>query len=295
MTTTTKIFVILVCLFAFVFTPMAIGFAARTYDWRSLARLYQDAAESALAGERNALAVMTSEIEHSKSLRDQVEKRLLEARQQVNDLQQEQVELTTERDQLQRSRDSWQVSAERLTAEMAVINRHNQDLTTINESLTKSELDLRSRNNQLNDRLKDLSAEIVILKEQLRQAQEIATYRAKENEALRKGLGIGPGLEPPTSGTRPQIQPLTPRAPAEIRGEVVEVGPGIATVNVGASDGVTEGLVFVVLRGGEYVGDLVITSDIRPTEAAGRFDDKGKGTRIRPHDSVVDEYTFNKR
>ena len=49
MTTVTKIFVILVCLFAFIFTPMAIQFAARSYKWRDLAQQYQDSAETAHA------------------------------------------------------------------------------------------------------------------------------------------------------------------------------------------------------------------------------------------------------
>jgi len=35
--TTTKIFIVLVCLFAFLFTPMTIQFVARTHNWRKLA------------------------------------------------------------------------------------------------------------------------------------------------------------------------------------------------------------------------------------------------------------------
>ena len=46
MTPVTKIFVVLVCLFAFIFTPLAISFVARSDNWKQLAQSWADQAET---------------------------------------------------------------------------------------------------------------------------------------------------------------------------------------------------------------------------------------------------------
>jgi hypothetical protein len=68
----------------------------------------------------------------------------------------------------------------------------------------------------------------------------------------------------------------------------------LATVDVGSSSGVREGMTMVVTRDGEYVCDLVITSEVSPNEAVGEVR-REQGKRIRPDDTVMDEATFNAR
>lgn len=66
------------------------------------------------------------------------------------------------------------------------------------------------------------------------------------------------------------VTAMTPVAPTAIRGKVLEVSGDIVTVSVGAADGVKKDMVFVIHRGGEYVGDLQI-SLVDPEQSAGRL------------------------
>lgn len=296
MTTTTKIFVVLVCVFAFIFTPMAIQFAASTHDWRKLAEEYRSVAETSTAHQRSALAITASQITHYGSLAEQARKQVQERDQRITELTKVRDGLALEKAELTRQQESWRTSAERLTAEMAVINAHNQQMADANKKLTEAELDLRTRNNELSDRVKELTTEKVILKQQLHQAQEIAAFHSKENEELRKQLRLGRASDAMTSEASPTARAETPAGWSEIRGEVTKVHGGAATINVGSSAGVKPNMTMVVLRGNDYVCDLVVTEDVTPTEAVASIDRNSVGgNRVRPGDSIIDVHSFNSR
>ena len=293
MTTLTKIFVILVCLFAFTFTPVAIFFAGRTYDWKELATQYQEVAQTALAREMNALAVASSEIQHYRSLRDQEHDRFIQARQQIDDLDGKVGTLTQERDQLDRSRDNWERSASLLTAELAILNKHNQELTKAKETLLADERVLRADNNWLTDQIKDHKADIEILKKQLYQLQETVAYQKNENEQLRDRLNLGRAERPPLSTPTPDAEAMSPSPASPIYGSVVEVRGKTASIDVGGASGVTAGMTMVVLRGSKYICDLTVTS-VTPNESVGEIGLTG-GERIHTGDQVVDLNNFQSR
>ena len=71
MSTTTKIFIVLVCLFAFLFTPMTIQFVARTHNWQKLAQTYQDNALTSQIHNRNVIALTWAE---KQALADEMKK-----------------------------------------------------------------------------------------------------------------------------------------------------------------------------------------------------------------------------
>jgi len=294
LTTTTKIFVILVCLSAFIFTPMAIQFAAFSNDWRTLAKDYRDTAELYMAAQRNAYATMVSQNALFKSQRDEAYDLLEKVQQQLAKMEQERDALIHEIAELKRSESSLQAATERLSAEMTVINTLNQELLDGKDELTRSEQELRSRSHQLSDRVKELSTEIVVLKQQLYQAQEVAEFHNKENEQLRKEHHLPPRGDFPTAGPEAQAKAETPAAWAEIRGEVVDVKGNSATISVGSTSGLKPDMTMVVVRDNEYICDLVVTNEITPNEAVATIQLTG-GKRIRPGDAIIDEHSFNSR
>ncbi|MHC4441082.1 MAG: hypothetical protein ACYTF1_04610 [Planctomycetota bacterium] len=293
MTTLTKIFVILVCLFAFIFTPVAIFFAGTTYDWKELATKYQEFAQTALAREMNALAVASSEVQHYRSLRDQEHDRLVKARQQIDELDGKIDVLTQNRDQLNRSKDNWEMSARTLTANLAVLNKHNQELTKTKEVLLAEERVLRADNNMLIDQVKSRDAKIEILNTQLYQLQETVAYQKKENEQLRDRLDLGRAARGPLSTPTPLVEPMTPSSASPIYGSVVDVRGRTASIDVGSASGIAAGMTMVVLRGSQYICDLKITS-VTPDESVGTVGLSG-GARIRTGDQVVDLNNFQSR
>lgn len=296
MTTTTKIFVILVCIFTFVFVPLAVSFSARTANWRQLAEDYRSELEIAYANERSVMAVAVAEAERYKALRDAEHERFLNLQQRHAELDEKVTALTQERNQLQRSEDNWEASARLLTAEMALKSKHNQALQDAREQALARERELRTRNLQLNDRVKELSAELVIRSQQLKQkVEEIAAYR-NENQELRQQLGLGTAGagQMLTSTPTPSAEAATPAAVSPIYASVTEVDGAMATIDVGSASGIRDGMRLVVLRDGSYVCDLKITNQITPTEAVGQILLE-RDKRIRPGDHVEDAASFSSR
>ena len=292
MTTTTKIFVILVCLFAFIFTPLAIQFAAQKHNWRELANDYRSDLEIAYANERSVMAIAASEIERHKALRDKQYDSLLALQQEAAQLERQIADLTQERDQSNRSRDDWETSARLLTAEMAVKTRHNQELNDAKEKALARERELQARNLQLNDRVKELSAQLVVVTQQLNQKlQEIVAYR-EENKQLRHESGLGLGRGPLIGSPAPSAQAKTPAASSPIYGTVTRVEGSLATLDVGSASGLSEGSEMVVLRNNDWICDLRITSQITPQEAVGEVMVGAEDKQIRSGDQVQDVLSF---
>lgn len=292
MTTTTKIFVILVCLFAFVFTPLAISFAARTENWRALANDYRSELEIAYANQISAMAIAASEIERHTALYNKLYDRVLNIQQKCTELERRLADLTQERDQLKRSRDDWETSAQLLTAEMAVKTSHNKELNDAKEKALAHEQELRARNLQLNDRVKELSAQLVILTQQLNQKlQEIVAYR-EENKRLRRETGLGQARGPLIASPAASAQAMAPALTSPIYGTITRVEGSLATLDVGSASGISEGTQMVVLRDDDWICDLRITSQITPQEAVGEVLIEAKDRRIRPGDKAQDAASF---
>lgn len=296
MTPVTKIFVVLVCLFAFIFTPLTIGFVAQTYNWKTLAEQYNSKMEAALAVERATLGSAASAISHYEAVREA-------DRQTIRDLQNEKAALEQDRqDRIQAieaceaSRASWESSAQTLAAQLKVIVAKDEALSAENKRLADSEQDLRARNDDLQDRVEELSANSVTLAQQLKQKGEELTAVRQENEQLRQKLRLGKPDGVLTSAAEPSARPETPVAAHEIRGSVTQVQPseGLASVDVGSSAGLAKGMVMAVIRGSEYICDLVITDKVDPTQAVGKIVNQG-GKEIRPGDTVVDEQSLMAR
>jgi len=292
LTTTTKIFVILVCLFAFVFTPLAISFAARTHNWRALANDYRSELEIAYANQISAMAIAASEIERHTALHDKLYDRFLALQQKAAQLERRTADLAQERDQLSRSRDDWETSARLLTAEMAVKTSHNKELNDAKEKALARERELQARNLQLNDRVKELSAQLVVVTQQLNQKlQEIVAYR-EENKRLRHESGIGQARGPLIASPAPSARAMTPAAISPIYGTVTRVEGSLATLDIGSTSGLSEGSTMVVLRDGDWICDLRITSQITPQEAVGEVLIPAEDKWIRPGDKVQDAPSF---
>lgn len=292
MTTTTKIFVILVCLFAFIFTPLAISFAARSYNWRELANDYRNELEIAYANQISAMAIAASEIERHTALHDKLYDRFLALQQKSDQLERRTADLIQERDRLERSQDDWETSARLLTAEMSVKTSHNKELNDAKEKALARERELQARNLQLNDRVKELSAQVVVLTQQLNQKlQEIVAYR-EENKQLRRASGLGQARGPLIASPESSARATTPAVTSPIYGTVTRVEGSLATLDVGSASGLSEGSQMVVLRGDDWVCDLRITSQITPQEAVGEVLFLAEDKRMRPGDKVQDQPSF---
>jgi len=294
LTTTTKIFVILVCVLTFIFTPLVISYAAQKENWRQLANDYREELNIAYANERSVMAIAAAETLRLKALQDRQRLQLVDLQQRIAELQDQLASLTRQRDQLALSEDDFQKAARLLTAEMAIKTRHNEQLNAAREQALQRERELRMRNLQLVDAIKEADAKIVVLNQQLRQKIEELAYYRQENEKLRAATGVGMAEPPLTAVPAAPAKATTPVPAAPIRGTVTRVEGALATVDVGSAAGVRKGMRMVVLRDNSYVCDLEITDAVTPTEAVGRILLE-RDKRIRPGDKVEDAASFAQR
>lgn len=291
MSTTTKIFIVLVCLFAFIFTPMTIQFVARTYNWRNLAQTYQDIAQSSQIHNRNLIALslaekqaMTDELESMRAANRQQQELILKLQ---GDLDQRNVEKA----RLDSANIDLEGKVTMLSGAVKVKTDENKVLTEANQSLREQNDTLMTRNIDLNDRNKELSAQLLIREQKLRMLEEENLAIRKENERLREtGRLAGPAAPGPV-GPAPTAEPAGPAATSPIRGRVTDVQGDMAQIDVGSSDGVTKGMAFVVYRGSTYLGDLQVeVAD--PGTAVGRLQLAGHGD-IKTGDAVRDKASFD--
>jgi hypothetical protein len=294
LTTTTKIFVILVCVLTFIFTPLVISYAAQKENWRQLARNYREELNVAYANERSVMAIAASETLRLKAMQDQQRLRMVDMQQRLADSQEKLASLSRQRDQLAMSEDDFREAARLLSAEMAIKSHHNEKLNEAREQALQRERELRLKNLQLRDAIKEADAKLVVLKQQLRQKVEELAYYRQENKELRAETGVGMAEPPFSAVPEGPAQAAAPASAAPIRGTITQVEGALATVDVGSAAGVRQGMRMVVLRDSSYVCDLEITDTVTPTEAVGRILLE-RDKRIRPGDKVEDAASFAQR
>ena len=293
MTTTTKIFVILVCLFAFIFTPMAIQFAAQQENWKSDADKLRKNMEVAAARETSLRTILDNREADWQRQFSEDQRRFQQEQQRAAGLERQIAALTQERDQLARSREMLETQAGILAAEVSVKGKHNENLTEAKESAQARERELQTANAWLTDQLQLSRAEIDVLKQQLNQRQQEMIACRQENDDLRRSAHLGKAGEALTSVSGSTVQALSPAVRSRITGKVKQVSGDQVSIDVGSSSGVREGMRMIVLRNGSYIGDIKITR-AAPGEAVGQVALLGpEGKQIRPGDEVIDETTFS--
>ena len=138
------------------------------------------------------------------------------------------------------------------------------------------------------DRVGDAVVQVVLHQQQRQLEQQIHMVRSAQRAgAAQPGA---PGVVTPAGVAGPDAVPLaSPVAASPIRGHITDISGSLATISVGSADGVADGMVFVIYRGLDYVGDLKI-SVVEPDRSAGRV--MGAAGSPRVGDEVADEARF---
>lgn len=286
MSTLTKIFTVLMVIFSIAFTMSTISFVARSNDWKALAQGYQQEQLLVETHMRNLAAAHAADKTVWLDAKQQLLSRIaaLEANQATQLAQ-----IAEARDQaarLQAEKTGSEALASRLTSELQVAQSGWLEQRDQRAAIEKRNLELERRNLDLNERVNEQTAKIVALVQQQRQLEQQVNILREEKAKLAQGAGLGAPAQPAGIGME-GVAPVSAMPSATpIRGQIVEVQGKLATISVGSSDGVREGMVFVIYRGSEYVGDIEIT-DVEPNLSAGRI--LRSRAAPRPKDMVADE------
>lgn len=152
------------------------------------------------------------------------------------------------------------------------------------DSCVRKRTELETRLQQLSARLLEVTGDLTIANDQVRNLQEKLYASEQRIKELQQAYAAGRPARP-TENVPENVKPVTPLAAGPIRGEILEVDGRYLTINVGTGAGVVEGMTFMIHRGGAYVGDLRV-ENVRPKEAGGRITLLKSGEAVAVGDSV---------
>ncbi len=272
MSTLTKVFVVLLVVFSIAFTVMTVSIVAQSTDWRDTALKYEEHAKIADTNLGNLIAANAAELATAHdALRSQLDRiadleaQLHQARNEVGQVQGELARAASERS-------SSEAINRGLLAQLDACAAGRDGYHGQVEKLEARNIELERKNIDLNDRVNEYTAQIVVMLEQKRQLEQQVNIVRTENEKLtRQSRRLSRGMPLEDAMGTGKVTAVSPVAETAIRGHVVEVAGNIVTISVGAADGVEKDMIFVIHRDDQYVGDLKIDL-VDPNESAGRLE-----------------------
>ncbi len=270
----TKVFVVLVTVLSVLLGTLAVTFVANTENYK--AKLEESVADKTAAEEIARLR--QSELNAVQSNQSE----------QITLFKAQSESLITQNNLLTQQRAEAEAAAQRETGKLAKFEADWSRLTAANQQyaqMTKEiqeELkqrreqivDQQTRSIQLADRNNELESQLAALTRQVRRVHEKMTNLQEENADLQGKLAqLPPQWQAKILSEEVAVAPFVPETP--IRGQVTRVeqleGETFVQVNVGRNDGVESNMKFLVHRGSQFLGTLIITT-VDANSSAGRIE-----------------------
>jgi len=281
--TLTKVFIVLASVLSIALSCLFIAAAAQWANWKDLAQKYQEARDAAIVDKQSTAASMQAAL----ALKDEAlaaqGRELVAVRDQLKKLQNDFARLQSDLAQAKNEALAFEAGRAKLQEILGVTTGELKSVQKQNQTLLSQNMDLQSRGARLNARVLELTTNVSILQDQIRNMQE-KLYAAEHGIAQRqRTTGAGEVAMPPAPAG---VAVTAPAVAGEIRGQVTQVTGIYAEINVGESAGVAPGMTFMVYReGGTYLADLVIER-VEPNAAGGKLTTLVKGD-VKPGDAVI--------
>ena len=262
----TKVFVVLTAVLAIASSVLFISAAAQWGNSKELIDRYQNERDAALA-ERDRI---TGAMEAALAVKDDAlmakETELTKQRDAVQDLSGQVATLDSEKVRANNAQLAAEAGRTKLQEILGVVTSEAQALRKENQQLLADKNDFQTRVSRLNSRVLELTANVTIFTEQVRNLKERIYAGEQEISKLQQQIAAGPQQpQPGGAGAPVAVTGVRP-----IKGEVLQVDGSYATVNIGETSGVVAGMVLMVYRGASFVGELEVR-DVQPQEAGGRL------------------------
>ena len=272
MSTLTKVFVVLLVVFSIAFTTMTISTVSNTADWRDTALKYEEHARVADTNLQHLIAANAAELAAAHDTVKGYAARMGDLNAQLEESAGKVAKDKAELARLVSEKSSADAVNRGLVAQLRSTDSARVQYQTQRDTLETRNVGLERRNIELDDRVNELTARMAVMLEQKRQFEQQLNILRTENEKLARAgrqRSTGLAMEDPSGAAMSNVVAYTPVSAEPIRGHVSEVSANIITISVGSADGVKEGMIFVVHRDGEYVGDIKINL-VDAGRAAGR-------------------------
>ena len=274
----TKVFVVMTSILSIVASCLFVAFAAQQSNWRELSRTYAEQRDAALANLQSSVATGLATLAHKDDALAARASEVADKQSQIQQLTADLAKLQSELAQTKNERVQFQAGQTKLQEILDVSTAQLRTVEKQNETLLAQNLDLQTRNARLNARALELTANVTILTDQARNLQE-KLYAAETG-------GGRPVRTSSASLDVPNVVVARPAVAGPIKGSVQSVDGSYVSIDVGESSGVTPGMRFIVHRGGNYIGDVVIDK-VNPKDAGGRMESVPASQTIARGDSVI--------
>lgn len=271
--TLTKVFVVLTSVLSVALSCLFISAAAQWDNWKALAQTYQVARDAAITHEQNAVAAAQASLALKIDELAARSRELDEARAAQQRAEQELAQVRSELAQTKNERIAFEAGRAKLQEILSVTTGELKSLQQQHQTVLDQNIDLQTRNGRLNGRVLELTTNVTILNDQIRNLQE-KLYASEQRvaSAQRVSAPAAPLAQPAAATTAaPGVVVAKPAAAGEIKGRITAVEGTYASIDVGESSGVSVGMTFMVYRGtSTYLGELVVDK-VRPNEAGGKL------------------------
>jgi hypothetical protein len=273
----TKALVLIVTILAVVLVALIVPFAAKVDNWKER---YQQETSARAAAEQKA-SLTQNDIQAMAAAN---QRQTTQLNQQLASLQQQVLTLTSARQQAEVSLIEARSARERAEADMRALTASSERATSLATKLTEQTQQLQdrlvtqqTRNIELADRNAALMSETATLTRQVRRLRETMLAMEDQNRQLTTRLAQA-GISDRDLASQTPVLPS-----ADISGQIMRVDnvadTTLVLVNLGTRDGVSENMKFMVYRGDEFVGNLLIeTVDV--DNAAGRIVLKARNVQV---------------
>lgn len=269
----TKVFVVLVTVLSVVLVALIVPFVANTENYKQ--RL--DDAQNARAAAENLAQMRQQELNDAQDKESQ-EVTLLKAQAnnlvtQMQLLSQQLAESEAKAQSESRKLAQYEADWSRLTAANQQHAQITKDLQQELKERREKMVDQQTRMIQLADRNNELESQLGALTRQVRRVHEKLTHLQEQNADLERKLAqLPPQWQARILSEDTAAAPFVPETP--IRGQITRVeqidDETFVEVNVGTNDGVATNMKFLVHRGSQFLGSLVITN-VDVQSSAGRM------------------------
>ena len=288
MTTLQKVFIVVLTVFAIVFSMLVIQFTAQNTnnkkladDWQSQfkqeqqLRLLSDNQQKVTEEHFNKV-IKTQQEELSKT-RSEMDKIATQQSALNNELLAERQKTASLTGQLNQSGNM-----------ISAGDAERKQLQTQLESVRKDNSGLRADNFKLAEVNQKLELQRQLYEQEIRLLKEQNFSLGERLEKLRsRGSVASSGSESTPSASGNKAQPTAEAEGSPILGQITEVRNSLASISIGSAQGVKNGMEFIIYRNGQYLGKLRVNK-VLPSQSAGEL--LQKQGNIQPGDKVTDKF-----
>jgi len=282
--TVTKVLIVFCAVLCLLLSALTVSYTANA---DRVTRAYRGLESQVAEAKANAAAEQAA----AGQLRAEFEKKLLALQNEIADRE-------TRISDLQRERSDLLVERDRAIADATAIrNRIDQLVATANSQATlikgyrdevsalrTEQLAANRREIDLVDRINDLESQTEVLEQTARALRE---QLAEAQMALQTAMASGGGAGAATAARGGVFESTGPL----IRGRITQIektpaGFDLAVIDVGSQSGIQENMLLNIVRGGTFVGTMVITR-ADPRQAVGRIELVRSDAKVQPNDVVL--------